>query len=399
MTESFEVGRLPRIRFGPGSRTSLATLAAEYGRRVLLVTGVRSLRASLHGRALHESFAAQGLAVTTMTVEGEPSPELVDQAVREHRPRGIDVVVGIGGGSALDAAKAIAALLPSGRSVMDHLEEVGRGVPFEGPTVSFLAAPTTAGTGSEATRNAVLSRRGPDGFKRSFRHEALVAQWAVVDPDLLETCPRELVAADGFDAVTQLLESYLSPRAGAFTDALAEHGLAAAREGLLPWYEGSGDPRTARAAMAYAALLSGITLAHAGLGVVHGLSAPLGAGFPLPHGVACGALLAPATAANVAALRARDPQGPALARYARAWAVLGGPSAAGGAALPDDAPERLVALLEDWTHGLEMPRLGRFGVREADVARIVEGARGGSTKTNPIALTGEEMAGILRAQL
>jgi alcohol dehydrogenase class IV len=396
VTESFEVGRLPRVRFGPGSRTSLPALAAGYGSRILLVTGARSLRSSVHGRALQESFTAHGLAVTAMTVEGEPSPELVDGAVREHRARGIDVVVGIGGGSALDAAKAVAALLPSGRPVMDHLEEVGRGVPYEGPAVPFLAVPTTAGTGSEATRNAVLSRRGPDGFKRSFRNESLVAQWAVVDPDLLETCPRELVAADGLDAVTQLIESYLSPRAGPFTDALAEQGLAAAREGLLAWYEGSGDPRTARAAMAYAALLSGITLAHAGLGVVHGLSAPLGAGYPISHGVACGALLAPATAANVMALRARDREGPALPRYGRAWAILAGAS---DASLPDDAPERLVSLLEEWAARLEMPRLGRFGLREAEIPHIVEGARGGSTKTNPIVLTDEEMAWILRARL
>jgi alcohol dehydrogenase len=151
--------------------------------------------------------------------------------------------------------------------------------------------------------------------------------------------------------------------------------------------------------MAYAALLSGITLAHAGLGVVHGLSAPLGAGFPLPHGVACGALLAPATAANVVALRARDPEGAALTRYARVWAILAGTTARGGASLPDDAPERLAALLKAWAGRLEMPRLGRFGVREADLPRIVEGGRGGSTKTNPIALTDEEMAGILRARL
>ncbi len=399
MIEPFEVGRLPRIVFGAGSRTRLPALAATYGSRVLLVTGARSLRASLHGRALHESFAAHGLEVRTLTVEGEPSPELVDGAVREHRARGIDVVVGIGGGSALDAAKAVAGLLPSGRSVMDHLEEVGRGFPFEGPAVPFIAAPTSAGTGSEATRNAVLSRRGPDGFKRSFRHEALVAQWAVVDPDLLETCPRELVAADGFDALTQLLESYVSRRAGPFTDALAEHGLAAAREGLLPWYEGTGGPRTARTAMAYAALVSGITLAHAGLGVVHGLSAPLGACFPIPHGVACGTLVAPATAANVAALRARDPQGPALGRYARAWAILAGTGGLGPRALPEDAPERLATLLEEWAGRIAMPRLGRYGVRGSHVPRIAAGGRTGSTKTNPIALTDEETAAVLRARL
>jgi alcohol dehydrogenase len=393
---AFELGRLPRLLFGPGTRSRLPALAAGYGRRVLLVTGARSLRASVHGRALFESFGGQGLDVRAVAVAGEPSPSLVDGIVREHRPRGLDVVVGIGGGSVLDAAKAVAGLLPSGRSVMDHLEEVGRGVPYEEPAVPFIAAPTTAGTGSEATRNAVVSETGPHGFKRSFRHEALVAQWAVVDPDLLATCPRELVAADGMDALTQLLESYVSLRAAAITDGLAEQGLAAVRDGLLAWYEGTGDAANARAAMAYAALLSGITLAHAGLGVVHGLSAPLGARFPISHGVACGTLVAAATAVNVAALRARDPSGPALPRYGRAWALL---AAAPGATPPDDAPERLVALLEDWTLRLEQPRLGALGVREPDVPEIVAGARAGSTRTNPVTLTDEEMAGILRTRL
>ena len=395
MNQAFEVGRLPRIVFGAGSRARLPGLAAGFGGRALLVTGRHSLRASVHGRALYESFGRQGLEVHALAVEGEPSPELVDRAVREHRPRGIEVVVGIGGGSALDAAKAVAGLLPGGRSVMDHLEAVGRGVPFEGPTVPFIGAPTTAGTGSEATRNAVLSRPGRAGFKRSFRHESLVARWAVVDPDLLETCPPALVAADGFDALTQLLESYLSRRASPFTDALAEHGLAAARDGLLPWYEGTGDPRAARAALAYAALLSGLTLAHAGLGVVHGLSAPLGAWFSLPHGVACGTLVAPATAANVAALRARAPEAPALARCGRAWAILA--RAAGSP--PHDAPERLVSLLEEWAERLAMPRLSRYGVCEADLPQVVAAGRAGSTKTNPIELADGEMAAILRARL
>jgi alcohol dehydrogenase len=396
----FELGRVPRIVFGPGTRSRLPEIAASYGSRMLLVTGARSLRASVHGRALYESFRAHGLKVYTLAVHGEPSPALVDTAVREHRARGIDVVVGIGGGSALDAAKAVAGLLPSGRPVMDHLEEVGRGIPYEGPATPLIAAPTTAGTGSEATRNAVLSEVGETGFKRSFRHDDLVPQWALVDPDLLETCPRALIAADGMDALTQLLESYVSPRAGAFTDALAEHGLAAVRAGLLPWYEGTADPGTARSAMAYAALLSGITLAHAGLGVVHGLSSPLGAFVAIPHGVACGTLVAAATAANVAALRARDPAAPALGRYGRAWAILDGRCVPGPETpVPADAPERLAALLEDWTDRLEMPRLGALGVREADLPRIVAGGRGGGTKTNPVALTDEEIAGILRARL
>jgi alcohol dehydrogenase len=395
VTAPFELGRIPRIAFGAGARQRVPGLAAGYGSRVLLVTGAHSLRASVHGRALHDGFAAAGLDVHTVVVAGEPSPALVDDAVRAHRARGIDVVVGIGGGSALDAAKAIAALLPGGRPVMDHLEEVGRGIAYQGPTTPTIAVPTTAGTGSEATRNAVLSEPGVSGFKRSFRHEALVPEWAVVDPDLLATCPPALIAADGMDALTQLLESYVSLRAGPFTDALAQQGLAAARDGLLPWYEGAGDARESRTRMAYAALLSGITLAHAGLGVVHGLSSPLGAWFPIPHGVACGTLLAAATAANVRALRARDPRGAALPRLARAWAIL----ADAEAPPPHDAPERLAALLAAWTERLELPRLGAFGVGGGDVDRIVQAGRGGGTRTNPIALEDAEVAGILRERI
>jgi alcohol dehydrogenase class IV len=392
----FELGRLPRIAFGEGTRNRLAGLAAGYGSRVLLVTGARSLRGTVHGRALLASFAGHGLDVATLAIASEPSPEFVDGAVRDLRPRGIEVVVGIGGGSALDTAKALAALLPGGRPVMDHLEEVGGGVPYEGPALPCIAAPTTAGTGSEATRNAVLSRIGTDGFKRSFRHEELVPQWAVVDPELLATCPPPLIACDGLDALTQLIESYVSLRAGPFTDALAEQGLGAVRDGLLAWYEGTGEPRAARSSMAYAALLSGLTLANAGLGVVHGLSAPLGAGFPIPHGVACGTLLAAATAANVQALIARDPEGQALTRYARAWEILSGATVLPP---PHQASVRLTALLADWVERLEAPRLGHYGVRDADVARLVAEGRAGSTKTNPIALTDAETAAVLRARL
>src|SRR5580765_112125 len=396
MSAPFELGRLPRIAFGAGTRNRLAALAAGFGSRVLLVTGGHSLRATVHGRVLFDSFGKQGLDVATLAIAGEPSPERVDDAVRELRPRGIDVVVGIGGGSVLDTAKALAALLPGGQSVMDHLEEVGRGVPYEGPALPCIAAPTTAGTGSEATRNAVLSRHGAGGFKRSFRHEALVPQWAVVDPDLLATCPRELIASDGLDALTQFLESYVSLRAGPLTDALAEQGLAVARDGLLPWYEGTGEPRAARASMGYAALLSVITLANAGLGVVHGLSAPLGASFPVPHGAACGTLLAAATAANVMALIKRDPDGPALPRYARAWEILSGATVLPP---PHEASVRLTALLADWVERLDVPRLGHYGVRDADVPKLVAEGRAGSTKTNPIALSDEETAAIVRARL
>lgn len=386
----FVVGRLPEIVFGAGAIARLPEIAARYGRRLLLVTGASALRASRHWVALEDALAESKLAWLHVAVGGEPSPELVDAAVREHHAGFVDAVVGIGGGSVLDAAKAIAGLLPSGRSVMDHLEDVGHGIPFAGPSTPFIAVPTTAGTGSEATRNAVLSVRGDGGFKKSFRHDALVARVAIVDPELLATCPRRLVAADGMDALTQLLEAYTSSRASVFTDALAEQGLAAARHGLLAWYEGEGDAAAARARMAYAALLSGIVLAQAGLGAVHGLAAPIGAYHPAPHAAVCGTLVAETTRANLRALRARAPEHPALAKYARAGEILGAKAPRRG-----DRADGLVRLLGEWTERLRLPRLSSWGCDLAAHPRIVAGCRGSSMKTNPIVLEDAEVAEIL----
>lgn len=392
--EPFAIGRLPRVVFGAGSIAQVPEIAAQLGSHALLVTGATSFQRSRFHEPLLAGLATRGVACDSLTVAGEPTPALVDGAARDHRDRGIDVVVAVGGGSVLDAGKAVAGLLRVGQSVMEFLEIVGAGKPYPGPAVPFIAVPTTAGTGSEASKNAVLSVVGERGFKRSFRDDQLVPHHAVVDPDLLASCPRPLIAADGMDALTQLLESCVSPRASAFTDALAGSGLVAARAGLLDWYEGRGDAAAARAAMAYAALLSGITLAQAGLGAVHGLSAPLGAFFPIPHGVVCGTLVAETTRVNVDTLRARTPRDPALQKYAHAWTCLAGSHVA-----PEDAPEQLAALLDDWTRRLDLPRLGAYGVREADIPRIVAASRGGSMKTNPIVLTDEELASIVRARL
>jgi alcohol dehydrogenase class IV len=395
----FTLSRLPRVEFGRGRIERLPAIVAGFGRRALVVTGARSFRATDLWPALVAGLDGAGVRADAAVVTGEPSPGLVDATVAQWREAGIDVVVGIGGGSVLDAAKAVAGLLRSGTSVIDHLEVVGRGLPYEGPSVPLVAVPTTAGTGSEATKNAVLGERGAGGFKRSFRDDRLVAQVAVVDPDLLDPCPRELIAADGMDAVTQLLEAYVSTGAGPFTDALALAGLEAARDGLLRWFElgpGAGEASAAwRERMAFAALVSGICLAQAGLGAVHGLAAPLGAALPVPHGVACGTVLAPATGANVRALRERRPESPALARYARAGrALLGDPDLDDDAAIPG-----LERLLAAWSVRLRLGGLGAHGLTEAAIPAIVAEARGGSMRTNPIALTDEELAGVLRAAL
>jgi len=394
VASSFNIARLPRIEFGAGKFDLLPSLAARYGKRVLIVTGAHSLRDSAHWQRLTTGLAQVGVTWECLAVAGEPSPDLVDDTVQTFRLAEFQAVLGIGGGSALDAAKAIAGLLITGNSVRDHLEGVGPELPYRGPALPFIAVPTTAGTGSEATKNAVLSVQGEGGYKKSFRDEKLMAEYAVIDPDLLVSCPAGVLAANGMDAFTQLLESYVSLKANPFTDALALSGLEAARDGLLPWFEGSGEPAACRSRMAYAALLSGITLAQVGLGSVHGLASPLGAYFPIPHGVVCGTLVATATRVNVAALRARDPDGPALKKYADVGRLVS------RQVLPDE--EALAALsdtLEGWTRRLRLPRLSAYGVTQADFPRIVAGSRGSSMKTNPLLLSDDEIGQILAARL
>jgi alcohol dehydrogenase len=394
--DAFHVARLPEIRFGAGRLAELPEVLAGLGRRVLLVLGHSAFRSSPHWPALQQALRERDLQWAEVRVLEEPSPGLIDEAVARHRDGGFNVVAGIGGGSVLDAAKAIAGLLPHGNSVMDHLEGVGHGIPYTGPALPWVAVPTTAGTGSEATKNAVLSVRGEGGFKKSFRHEQLVARVALVDPTLLASCPKALIAANGMDAFTQLLESYVSLRASPFTDALAASGLQAFRDGFwAAWEQDHPQAAAGYSQLAYASLCSGITLAQAGLGSVHGLASPLGAFFPVPHGVVCGTLVAEATRVNIRALRERDPTGPALRKYAEAAVLVTGRMYRDEAAACDG----LVATLEEWTERLALPRLGTYGMTETDLPRVVANCRGGSMQTNPLVLTDEEVAELARARL
>ena len=395
MASAFTVGRLPRIEFGAGVLRQLPGLVARFGPRLLLVTGAQAFAASPARTALDEGLRQAGVDVETLVVAGEPTPAEIDAAVTRWHAAGVDVVAGIGGGSVLDAAKAIAGLLRPANSVFDHLEGVGPELPYRGPATPFIAVPTTAGTGSEATRNAVLTQHGPDGFKKSFRDEALVAQVALVDPDLLATCPPPLIAANGMDAFTQLLEALTSTRASPFTDALALAGIEAVADGLVDWYAGTGDPGQARARMAFAALASGICLAQAGLGAVHGLAQPLGSLFPIAHGVVCGTLVGAATRVNIEALAGRDAGNPALAKYAAAGRLV-----ARAPGLADDrARSRRVEVIDDWTRRLQLPSLATLGVTGGDVGRIVARCRGSSMKTNPIVLTDADVERIVGARL
>jgi alcohol dehydrogenase class IV len=392
---SFSIGRLPRITFGAGRFAAVPDIVASHGSNVLLVTGGRSFRGSARFDELERGLIAANVTlVGSVSVTGEPGPDDIERAVDDYRDAGVDVLLGVGGGSVLDSSKAIAGLLRSGTTLMDHLEGVGHGLPYPGPAVPVVAVPTTAGTGSEATRNAVISSRGKNGYKRSFRDEQLVPADAVVDPDLLAGAPPELIAANGLDALTQLIESFTSQRSTPFTDGLARSGLAAARSGLLAWHAAPDGPdaAAARGHMAYAAMLSGICLANAGLGAVHGLASPLGAQLPIPHGMACGAVLWQTIRTNIEALEQRDPESPALGRYGEVGRLL---SDVPVSASDDEARASLVASLHEWTERLQVPRLSSFGMSIDDIPAVVADSPGSSMRTNPIALTDEELTTIL----
>lgn len=393
--QAFSVCRLPRMEFGRGVFTKLPDIIRQYGKRILLVTGQASFQATTHWSWLCEQLTQHHITYHHRTVLTEPSPQYVDNVVKELAAESIDAVIGIGGGSVLDAAKAIAGLLKTKNSVLDYLEGVGPELVYCGPAVPFIAVPTTAGTGSEATKNAVLSVQGEGGFKKSFRDEKLVAEYALVDPALLASCPADLIAANGMDALTQLLESYVSTRANVLTDALAISGLRAVRDGLLDWFRDGSGAESAQDKMAYAAMTSGITLAQVGLGSVHGLASPLGAFFPIPHGVVCGTLVGAATQINIEALLSRDDSSEALAKYARLGDVLNEKRHA----TQEASRHALVAMLNDWIATMALPRLRQYGVNKNNLDKIVANSHGSSMKTNPVVLTDQEIQKILVMRL
>ncbi|PCI28734.1 MAG: alcohol dehydrogenase [SAR324 cluster bacterium] len=387
----FSISRLPRILFGAGEFSRLASEIAGYGDQVLIVTGGSSFTDRSHWGVLQSELKNLGISWSLIRIPGEPSPEWIDQAVAKHKKANFKVVVGIGGGSPLDAAKAIAGLLPQGNSVMDHLEGVGRGVTFVGPSLPYIAVPTTAGTGSEMTKNAVLSC-SEKGFKKSFRDEQLTAQVAIVDPDLLASCPRPQLVANAMDAFTQLLESYTSPRSNPITDALALSGI---EYFLLGFSKNSEADLAGPEYLAYASMISGICLAQTGLGAVHGIAAALGAHFSIPHGVACGTTLAAVTKTNIAALKERQPDAIALNRYAQVGRLL-------SHQLEMDQQSALTALektLWSWTEILEIPKLSHYAMTAADVDQIIAESGGNSMKTNPLVLTTQELKEILLERL
>jgi len=380
----WEFATAQRIIFGPGTVSELTALAPAFGNHALVVTGANPDRAKQHLGALE----AAGVACRYLSVRGEPTIDLVREGAQAARYASF--VIGFGGGSAIDAAKAIAAVAPNSGEPLDYLEVIGLARPLENNPLPFIAVPTTAGTGAEVTRNAVLGS-AELAVKASIRSPLMLAKLAVIDPDLTLDVPAGITASTGLDTLTQLIESFVSIRANPFTDLYCLDGLGGAVRALPAVYSNGAD-RAARADMAFASLLSGLALANAGLGVIHGFAAPLGGLLNAPHGALCAAVLPHGTAMNIRALRARASTHPALDKYRRIAALLTGNSEA----RPEDAATALATL----SNALNIRPLRAHGLTAAQIPLVVEKAAAASSmKANPLVLTPHELTAILDCAL
>ena len=382
----FEFATATKIIFGAGTLREAGGIANSLGNQALVVTGRDSKRAG----QLQDILAGAGVKMSTFPVAGEPDLSMVEQGAALARKAGCQLVVGFGGGSALDAAKAIAAMLANDGELLDYVEIIGRGKALTKPSVPFIAIPTTAGTGTEVTRNAVLS--SPEHkLKVSLRSPLMLAKVAIVDPELTRDLPPAVTASTGLDALTQLIEPFVSPRANPMTDGLCIDGICRAARSLRKAFV-DGKDATARENMAVASLFGGLALANAGLGAVHGFAGVIGGSFPAPHGAICAALLPHVMEANLRALRQRARDSVALPRYGKVAELLTGNTDV----TADNGVEWARKLVGD----LQIPRLGKYGVREVHVADLVaKAANASSMKANPITLTTEELAATLRQAL
>jgi len=388
--EAFSFAKTPEILFGEGSISSLGKLISIYGSNIGLITGGASYENSTFKIKIENSLKESGLTYRRYSVTTEPSPGIIDSVVSELRVGKVKSVVAVGGGSVMDAGKAISVMLKEEGSVKDFLEGVGTKSP-SGHKLPFLAIPTTSGTGSETTKNAVISELGPNGFKRSLRHNNFVPDIAIVDPELTLNCPPDITAASGMDAFTQLLESYLSTQANAMSDALALSGLTRISNSLMKAFK-DGNNIEARTDMAYAAMLSGITLSNAGLGVIHGFAQPLGSLFPIPHGIVCGGLMGVVNRITVEKLRKSGSGKSYLDKYARIGNIFYN-SDKNNQNYYIDA---FLDIMDKYVEEMNIPRLNQFGVKKDDLDAIVQQT---GLKNHPVTLSKEELLEILWKRL
>jgi alcohol dehydrogenase class IV len=389
--QAFELFSVGQIVFGCGTASRVGALAAGFGNRALVVTNVGQPGDGGLVDQLCALLAESRVTAHCLLQEGEPQVAQIERALAAAREAGCELVIGLGGGSAIDAAKAVAGLLTNPGGPLDYMEVIGQGRKLTQPAAPWIAMPTTAGTGAEVTRNAVIGCPEKK-FKASLRSELLLPRVALIDPQWATGVGPDVTARCGLDALCQLIESYTSNRAQPITDALALEGLRLAAT-ALPRAVADGRDLDAREGLALAALLSGITLTNVGLGAVHGFAAPAGANLPIPHGTVCALLLPHVVAANAAALAAQSPAHPCLEKYATIGRLLTGRAELTGAA----AIEAGVAWLEHCVRQFQIPPLREFGLRPEGFADLAALARNASSmRYNPVPLSNAALVEILR---
>jgi alcohol dehydrogenase class IV len=378
----FEFATATRIIFGAGSLKDIGNIAKSFGQRAFIATPKTVERAEPLLTLLKES----GVAVVTFPIDGEPTIPMIQAAVEQARAENCDLVIGFGGGSAVDAGKAIAALATNPGDPLDYLEVIGQGNPLANPPLPYIAIPTTSGTGAEVTRNAVLKSE-ENNVKVSLRSALMLPRVALVDPELALSAPADVTASTGMDALTQVIEPYVSNKANPLTDAICVEGMRRAARSLQGAYE-DGDDVDARSDMAIVSLFSGLALANAKLGAAHGFAGPMGGMYPIPHGTVCARLLPYVVEMNVRALQSREPDNPLLKRFDEVARILTGDPAA----MAQDGVEWTARIGET----LKIPGLAAYGVKPDDFPTIVEKSeRASSMKGNPITLTPAELTEIL----
>jgi alcohol dehydrogenase class IV len=384
--DTFSIKGFPNILFGNGYSDKIPDLIQLYGRNVLIITGARSFRESEHWTSLIKKLEDQKCIRYEASVRSEPSPEMINSITDEFRKYPIHVVVAIGGGSVIDSGKAVAAMLAEKDTVENFLEGIGT-KKTSGVKVPFIAVPTTAGTGSEATKNTVLSVISGTGYKKSLRHDNYVPNYAVIDPVLSATCPREITAACGLDAISQLFESFTSNRANPVTDSLARSGLQYAVKGYDRLLNNLDD-LSLRGMMAYAACISGITLSHAGLGVVHGIAGPIGGFFNIPHGVACGNILPHAVKMFAGKCR-NNKNMTVIAKMVELGGLIEGKDISND----DSCIDAWISKCEEWVQISQIKKFRDYGIGHNDIKKIVDVS---DYKNSPEKFTNKEMEEIVR---
>ena len=383
MANSFTFATATEILFGRGQMAKAADRISALGTRVILVHGGNPARS----KGLLRDLTGNGCTVTTCSVAAEPDIAVIEAGVNAARAGKAGIVVAIGGGAVIDAGKAIAALVPAIRPMLEHLEVVGRGLPLDNPSLPFVAIPTTAGTGAEVTRNAVISV--PEHRRKvSLRDARMLPRLAIVDPALTDGCPTAITLASGLDAVTQVIEPYICTRANPLTDALCRDAIPCGLAALHRLME--GENAEARDHMAWVSLCGGLALANAGLGAVHGLAGPLGGLTGAAHGAICGTLLPHVLIANRAAVSGNHA---AAARLDEVGTWIGHVFGNRNAGL-----EQAATMLADWAHAHGLATLTGLGIDEGtQIAAADAAASSSSMKANPAELSAADLRDIMRA--